>query len=151
MILEGRILLFNNVSKNGDIFSKDCKIDIPEKVPLTWNFNHEKVIGFANVTKDDKGLSAKAETFFNEMIGVEDLSSIFEDGKFGAGGFYTNVKMHNNGLSIVVNEAKLREVALVSDPVNEEYSFEIVEEKRWLMMKGVWFMKISRRIKGRCK
>ena len=130
MILEGRILLFNTVSKNGDIFSKDCKFDIPEKVPLTWNFNHEKVIGFANVTKDDKGLSAKAETFSNEMIGVEDLSSIFEDGKFGAGGFYTNVKMHNNGSSIVVNEAKLREVALVSDPVNEEYSFEIVEEKR---------------------
>ena len=130
MILEGRILLFNNVSKNGDIFSKDCKIDIPEKVPLTWNFNHEKVIGFANVTKDDKGLSAKAETFSNEMIGVEDLSSIFEDGKFGAGGFYTNVKMHNNGSSIVVNEAKLCEVALVSDPVNEEYSFEIVEEKK---------------------
>ena len=129
MILKGRILLFNNVSKNGDIFSKDCKIDIPEKVPLTWNFNHEKVIGFANVTKDDKGLSAKAETFSNEMIGVEDLSSIFEDGKFGAGGFYTNVKMHNNGSSIVVNEAKLREVALVSDPVNEEYSFEIVEDK----------------------
>ena len=118
------------LAKNGDIFSKDCKIDIPEKVPLTWNFNHEKVIGFANVTKDDKGLIAKAETFSNEMIGVEDLSSIFEDGKFGAGGFYTNVKMHNNGLSIVVNEAKLREVALVSDPVNEEYSFEIVEEKR---------------------
>ena len=129
MILEGRILLFNTVSKNGDIFSKDCKIDIPEKVPLTWNFNHEKVIGFANVTKDDKGLVAKAETFSNEMIGVEDLSSIFEDGKIGAGGFYTNVKMHNNGSSIVVNEAKLREVALVSDPVNEEYSFEIVEEK----------------------
>ena len=130
MILEGRILLFNNVIKNGDIFSKDCKIDIPEKVPLTWNFNHEKVIGFANVTKDDKGLIAKAETFSNEKIVIEDLSSIFEDGKFGAGGFYTNVKMHNNGLSIVVNEAKLREVALVSDPVNEEYSFEIVEEKR---------------------
>ena len=129
MILEGRILLFNTVSKNGDIFSKDCKIDIPEKVPLTWNFNPEKVIGFANVTKDDKGLIAKAETFSNEMIGVEDLSSIFEDGKFGAGGFYSNVKMHNNGSSIVVDEAKLREVALVSDPVNEEYSFEIVEDK----------------------
>ena len=129
MILEGRILLFDTVNKNRDIFPKDCKIYIPEKVPLTWNFNHEKVIGFANVTKDDKGLIAKAETFSNEMIGVEDLSSIFEDGKFGAGGFYTNVKMHNNGSYIVVNEAKLREVALVSDPVNEEYSFEIVEDK----------------------
>lgn len=129
MILEGRILLFNNVSKNGDIFSKDCKIDIPEKVPLTWNFNHEQIIGFANVTKDDKGLVARAETFSNEKVGVEDLSSIFKDGKFGAGGYYSNVKMHNNTSSIVVDEAKLREVALVLDPVNEEYSFEIVEDK----------------------
>ena len=131
MILEGRILLFNNVSKNGDIFSKDCKIDIPEKVPLTWNFNHEQVIGFANVVKDDKGLVARAETFSNEKVGVEDLSSIFKDGKFGAGGYYSNVKIkkkNNDGSSIVVYKAKLSEVALVSDPVNDKYSFEIVEE-----------------------
>ena len=128
MILEGRILLFDTVNKNRDIFSKDCKIDIPEKVPLTWDFNHEQVIGFANVTKDDKGLNAKAETFSNEMIGVENLSSLFEDGKFGAGGFYTNVKKHSDGSFIVVEEAKLREVALVIAPVNEEYSFEIVKE-----------------------
>ena len=78
MILEGRILLFDEVNKNMDIFPKNCKIDIPEKVPLTWDFNHEKVIGFSEVIKDDKGLVAKAETFSNEMIGVEDLSSIFE-------------------------------------------------------------------------
>ena len=130
MILEGRILLFDTVNKNRDIFSKDCKIDIPEKVPLTWNFNHEKVIGFAEVIKDDKGLVAKAETFSNEMIGVEDLSSVFEDGKIGAGGYYTHVKKHSDGSFIVVDEAKLREVALVLDPVNEEYSFEIVKENK---------------------
>ena len=130
MILEGRILLFDTVDKNRNRFSEDCKIDIPEKVPLTWNFNHENVIGFAKVIKDDKGLVAKAETFSNEIIGVEDLSSIFEDGKFGAGGFYTNVKKHNDGSFIVVDEAKLREVALVLAPVNEEYSFEIVKEKK---------------------
>ena len=133
MILEGRILLFDTVNKNRDIFPKDCKIDIPEKVPLTWDFNHEKVIGvigFANVIKDNKGLVAKAETFSNEMIGVEDLSSIFEDGKIGAGGFYTNIKKHNDGSFIVVDEAKLREVALVLAPVNKEYYFEIIKEKK---------------------
>ena len=74
MILEGRILLFDTVNGSRDIFTKDCKIDIPEKVPLTWNFNHEQVIGFAKVIKDDKGLVARAETFSNEMIGVENLS-----------------------------------------------------------------------------
>lgn len=80
------------------------------------------------MTKDNKGLIAKAETFSNEMIGVEDLSSVFENGKIGAGGFYSNVKMHNDGSFIVVDEAKLREVALVLAPVNKEYYFEIVKE-----------------------
>ena len=130
MILEGRILLFDTVNKNRDIFSKDCEIDIPEKVPLTWNFNHEQVIDFAEVTQDNKGLVAGAETFSNEMIGVGDLNSVFEDGKIGAGGFYTNVKKHSDGSFIVVDESKLREVALVLAPVNDEYSFEIVREKR---------------------
>ena len=129
MILEGRILLFDTVNKNRDIFPKDCKIDIPEKIPLTLDFNHEQVIGFANVTKNDKGLVARAETFSNEFIGVEDLSSIFENGKIGAGGFYTHVKKHSYGSFIVIDEAKLREVALVLAPVNEEYSFEIVKER----------------------
>ena len=130
MILEGRILLFDTVDKNRNRFSKDCKIDIPEKVPLTWNFNHEKVIGFAKAIKDDKGLVAKVETFSNEMIGVENLNSIFEDGKFGAGGFYTNIKKHNDGSFIVIDEAKLCEVALVLAPVNEKYSFKIVREEK---------------------
>lgn len=130
MILEGRILLFDTVDKNRNRFSEDCKIDIPEKVPLTWNFNHENVIGFAKVIKDDKGLVAKVETFSNEMIGVENLNSIFEDGKFGAGGFYTNIKKHNDGSFIVIDEAKLCEVALVLAPVNEKYSFEIVREEK---------------------
>lgn len=130
MKLEGRILLFDAVNKSGDIFTKDCKIDIPEAVPLTFDFNPHKVIGFANVTRDDKGLIAKAETFSNEFIGVEDLRSIFENGKIGAGGFYNLIKTHNDGSIIVIDEAKLWEVALLLDPVNKEYSFEIIEDEK---------------------
>ena len=130
MILEGRILLFDAVNKSGDVFAKDCKIDIPEKVPLTIDFNPHKVIGFANVTRDDKGLFAKAKTFSNEFIGVEDLNSIFEDGKIGAGGFYNLIKIHNEGSIMKVDEAKLNEVALVLKPVNKEYSFEIIEDEK---------------------
>ena len=130
MILEGRILLFDAENKSGDVFSKDCKIDIPEAVPLTFDFNPHQVIGFANVTRDDKGLFAKAETFSNEIIGVEDLNPIFEDGKIGAGGFYNLIKKHNEGSTMKVDEAKLNEVALVLKPVNEEYSFEIIEDEK---------------------
>ena len=132
MILEGRILLFDVVNKNRDIFPKDCKIDIPEKVPLTWNFNHEKVIGFAKVIKDDKGLVASAEIMPNEHFSENDIRKVFEDGKIGAGGFYNHIKTHNDGsffTFIAVDEARLLEVALVLAPVNEEYSFEIVKER----------------------
>lgn len=130
MKLEGRILLFDTVNKSGDVFHKNCKIDIPEAVPLTFNFSPHQVIGFTNVTRDDKGLIAKAETFSNEIIGAENLISIFEDGKIGAGGFYNLIKKHNEGSIIVVDEAKLNEVALVLDPVNEGYSFEIIEDEK---------------------
>lgn len=130
MKLEGRILLFDAVNNSGDVFAKDCKIYIPEKVPLTIDFNPHQVIGFANVTRDDKGLFAKAETFSNEFIGIEDLNSIFEDGKIGAGGFYNLIKIHNEGSIMKVDEAKLNEVALVLKPVNEEYSFEIIEDEK---------------------
>ena len=127
--LKGRILLFDTVNINDDIFLKTCNIDIPKKVPLTWDFQHEKIIGFAEVTKDKRGLIAKAETFPNEFIGIKDIRDVFTDGKIGAGGFYNKVKMHNEGNLIIIDEASLKEVALTLAPVREEYSFEIVEEK----------------------
>lgn len=130
MKLEGRILLFDTVNINNDIFPKTCKIDIPEKVPLTWDFQHEKAIGFAEVTKDKRGLIAKAETFPNELIGIKDIRDVLTSGKIGAGGFYNKVKMHNEGNLIIIDEAALREVALVLAPVREEYSFEIVEGEK---------------------
>ena len=133
MILEGRILLFDVVNKNRDIFPKDCKIDIPEKVPLTWNFNHEQVIGFAKVIKDDKGLFARAEIMPNEHFSDNDIRKVFEDGKIGSCGFYNHIKTHNEGsffTFIVVDEAKLFEVTLVLAPVNEKYYFEIVKEEK---------------------
>lgn len=130
MKLEGRILLFDTVNINNDIFPKTCKIDIPEKVPLTWDFQHEKAIGFAEVTNDKRGLIAKSETFPNELIGIKDIRDVLTDGKIGAGGFYNKVKMHNEGNLIIIDGAALREVALVLAPVREEYSFEIVDGEK---------------------
>ena len=128
--LKGRILLFDTVNIDKDIFPKTCKIDIPEKVPLTWDFQHEKAIGFAKVTKDKRGLIVEAETFSNEFIGIKDIRDVFIDGKIGAGGFYNKVKMHKEGNLFIIDEASLIEVALTLAPVREEYSFEVVEEKK---------------------
>ena len=127
MKLKGRILLFDTVNQNNDLFPKDCKIVIPEKVPLTYNFSHAKVIGFAEVTQDDKGLVVTAETSPNSYCDDETLKSIFEE-KIGVGGYYMTVKTHESNNLLVVDEARLTEVALVLAPVCDEYFVEIVEE-----------------------
>ena len=128
MKLQGRILLFDEVNLTNDIFYASCNITIPEKVPLTLNFNREQVIGFAKATIDDIGITFIAETFSSDMIAVDDLRSIFENGKIGVGGFYTNVKYHEDGNFKIIDEARLFEIALVLCPVRKEYYCEIMEE-----------------------
>ena len=128
MKLQGRILLFNEVNLNKDIFPTSCNITIPEKIPLTWDFKQDQVIGFAKATIDDIGITFIAETFSNDMIGVDNLRSIFENRKIGVGGFYTNVKYHEDGNFKIIDEARLFEIALVLGPVRKEYYCEIMEE-----------------------
>lgn len=127
MKLQGRILLFDEVNLNNDIFSASCNITIPEKVPLTWDFKQDKIIGFAKATIDDIGITFITETLSNDMIGVDDLRSEFENGKIGVGGFYTNVKYHEDGNFKIIDEARLFGIAIVLSPVRKEYYCEIVE------------------------
>lgn len=129
MKLQGRILSFEKVNLNRDIFYKDCKLTIPEKVPLTWDFNLYKPIGIAEVTVDNEGLIATAETFSNEELGVTDIRGILTDDQIGAGGHYTGVKRHEENGVIVIDEARLAAVGLVLAPVREEYLLKLVEEK----------------------
>ena len=128
MKLQGRILLFDEVNLNKDIFSASYNITIPEKVPLTWDFKKDKIIGSANAIIDDIGITFIADILSNEMIGVDDLRSKFENGKIGVGGFYTNVKYHEDGNFKIIDEARLCEIALVLDPVRKEYYCKIVDE-----------------------
>ena len=128
MKLQGRILLFDEVNLNKDIFSASCNITIPEKVPLTWNFKKDKIIGSAKATIDDIGITFISETLSNDMIGVDDLRSKFENGKIGVGGFYNNIKYHEDRNFIIIDEARLCQIALVLCPVRKEYYCEIMEE-----------------------
>ena len=127
MKLQGRILLFDEVNLNNDIFSASCNITIPEKVPLTWDFKQDKIIGFAKATIDDIGITFIAETLSNDMIGVDDLRSIFENGKIGVGGYYTNIKYHDDRNFRIIDEARLCEIAITLAPVRKEYYCNIME------------------------
>lgn len=122
--LEGRVLLFDVINKLSSKMPKDCKLTIPEKVPLTWNFEHGKPIGFVIPIRDDKGIYAKAETFPNEYI---DVGDILTDGQIGVGGCYRINKKHKEGELDIIDEATLLEIGLTLVPVREEYYFKIME------------------------
>ena len=128
MKLQGRILLFDEVNLTNNIFSASCDITIPEKVPLTFDFKHDKIIGFAKATIDDIGITFISGTLSNDMIGVDALRSMLKNGKIGVGGFYNNIKYHEDGNFKIIDKARLCEIALVPAQVRKEYYCEIVDE-----------------------
>lgn len=84
MKIEGRILLFDVIHADGSLMPPDCKIDIPEKVPIVKDFeigDPNSCIGSASVSIDDRGL-----------VFTGDIQDDFDtDGYPGCGGYYVNV------------------------------------------------------------
>ena len=60
--IEGRLLKLGTADICGRMFSKDCKISFPNKVPITINFKNDpdKIVGHGEIIKDDKGLKVLA-------------------------------------------------------------------------------------------
>ena len=118
MTLEGRLLLFDSVSINNDMFAKDCELKNPEAVPLLWSFEFGRVIGSCKVTRDEKGLLVKAVIFpeFENHVKL-----ILDDNGIGVGGYYNCVKIHRDDQLTVVDKAILKAASLVLKPVREEY------------------------------
>ncbi len=85
MEIEGRLLNFETNDALGYRFSKDCKIDIPDVVPIINRFDMSNpinaLIGHARVLRDKNGLSISG-TIFNEKLPLDT----------GIGGYFTHLK-----------------------------------------------------------
>ena len=125
MNCKGVLLKFDVPNAKNQVISKDCKIDIPEKVPIILEFNRyrDDPVGYAEVTRTDEGL-----TFEGHLISpYKDIfKNIEEEGAGGSGGFYNNLEKDEKGF---VNGMSLRAVSFVTHPVNPDYKFEIIEEE----------------------
>lgn len=117
MKIEGRLLLFDVENADGSRISPDCKIDIPEKVPIVKDFNMSdpnSCIGSASVSKDEKGL-----------IFTGNIPDDFDTDDYpGCGGYYTGVTYLNTTLVSM----RLRCVGLVKKAVNSAYKYVKGEE-----------------------
>lgn len=108
MIFKGTLLNLGTIDICGRKFSKDCKISFPEKVPITIDFNDDdnNVVGYGEISMDDKGLKVIANIFRND----------FDDQEYNVGGYYTNVKSQNESGIKVIDKCELVSMSIVSEP-----------------------------------
>lgn len=125
MEIEGRLLLFDVVHPDGSFIPSDCKIDIPEKVPIEDEFNHNKCLGQATVSKDEKGLIFTGEVFDGDFI---------TDFYSGCGGYFTNVTSEPSTQRFLspfyiphkrkITNMALKAVGLLKNKFINEYTFK---------------------------
>ena len=132
MKLKARILLFDKVNSSGDMFPNNCKLTIPDKVPLLWNFERDKpAFGIAEVTRDEFGLIAIVKMIDTTYNSEELLKMLFDTYPIGAGGYYNKIKydkLHENTDLRVIEEARLEAISMTLAPVRDEYVFHIMKE-----------------------
>lgn len=101
---EGQLLNFDTVDKCSRRFAKDCTVTFPEKIPVTYNFNPDEIIGFANISKSEDGLDCEV-TLFN--------ADILPENEHFVGGYYTGVKKHIEDDITVVDSGRLVSMSIV--------------------------------------
>lgn len=127
MKLKGKILVFDKTDKNRNIISSDSKIDIPEFVPLLWNFDYTKPLGVCHITRDGKFLMAEAKTYVELFTAAGVPYSMFEHGRIGAGGYYDDIKSHRENNRIIIDECRLKAVGLTLAPAFFECNLKIMK------------------------
>ena len=93
--------------------AEDCKITFPNKVPVHWNFDRlydpRPVIGDANIVRDDKGLVCE----------VNLTTDLLTEDEYYVGGYYTNVKRHDENSICVIDACALRSMSIVLAPADK--------------------------------
>lgn len=129
MKIKGTLLKFDVLNADGSRVSKDCKINIPEKVPLCYDFNFDinHLLGNGIVERTDEGLIFEGN--INEKTPVDMATLLKSSDIRGIGGYYTNVKSHfNNKHERVVDNMNLKSCSITLSPVHPDYKFEILSE-----------------------
>lgn len=113
MKIEGRLLNFDVTDILGYRFSKDCKIDIPDIVPIIDKFNMSNpnaVVGRASVSRDENGLSISG-TIFDGSLALDT----------GIGGYFAILETKKVGDVNIVTDCKLRGIGITDYPVSPDY------------------------------
>ena len=104
---EGKLLKLGSIDKCGRMWSKDCKISFPEKVPILYNFCYNvPPLGFAEIYRDEDGLGCKI-SFIDFPFSLDEELHI--------GGFYGVVEKHEEDSIHVITSCRLISVSIIPE------------------------------------
>ena len=113
------LLIFDKVDVNGNLFPKDMKIDIPEKVPVLSDAGcanrPDCVIGNASVIRNETGLEADVIFISEEIEGT--VKDLIHEQKLYIAGYYTLVKSHEKDEIRIIDSMKLAATFITFDDV----------------------------------
>lgn len=105
--MEGQLLNLGTTDLCGRKFSKDCKITFPDEAIVYWDFDKTQPVGIAQVYQNDEGISCSVKLVNNEL---------FTKDEYNVGGFYHDVKSHEENGLLIIDECKLISVNIVTRP-----------------------------------
>ena len=121
--MAGKIMEIGKVDKCKRMFTEECEITYPDKIPVILGFSvndPQNLIGNCEVIKTKDGLTAKATIYNGDVLYAD---------KVYVGGYYNKVKMKEVDGITIVNEASLRALAVLppEESANRNLYLEKVE------------------------
>lgn len=104
--LKGQVLKFDVVDKCNRKFASDCEVTSPEKVPVTYNFSPDEIIGHADISKVEDGLNCEVSLFDTNAL---------PQNEYFVGGYYTRVKTHVKDHITIIDSARLVSMSIIPE------------------------------------
>lgn len=123
--LEGTILRLGEKDRRNRIFSEDCVVRFPEKIPVSIDFRKgpENIIGHCMPKIDYDKKEITCDAFIREDA-MNDLPS-----EINVGGYYTNVELHKEDDCEVIDKCFLQGSSVVFAPAIDGQILKKKEEE----------------------
>lgn len=132
IILEGILLIYDEIIQQNHIFINNCNLHIPDKVPVYWNFyqyDNNMYIGNADVIKEDNKLKCKIKIINENLIKSDvDYKELY------LGGYYNKIRYNKKILESkqIISEiysADLKFIGISLAPYNPKCKVISVKEE----------------------
>lgn len=125
--IKGNLLMFDKPDLIGYIFPKDCKIDIPDAIPITYPEHHTKIVGrVTKVERDDTSIRIEGDIECLDEKAIWEALSTYD---LYASGYYDNIDICvpiENPIQ-VMKSMTLKSVGLVRGDVYGDHSLLLEE------------------------